>query len=320
MDDLSNNLSVARARPRALTAELLGEDFVMPEHNLPVPQPEPKLSDYTDGRIRQSLQFAEQFLKYRRLTPRSNSMANEYKEASKAALLADENDVKNQHIVEIRMFDKSFSQEAFLRQEIPELVDLEQEVPKLRRLMYLGRYGDYLSSNLKKILYVSGEKETTGYEKLSAQHQWTTIAAAIREETRVDADWSSIPKNDTIAGLRVTTAVSVVCDGLGIEKESMFQAIQQYAERNTAFHNDLQTLIDRCVWPDLAVHLKRDLDELPSIIFPENIQDLRHMRTLLEGIRDDWFDTAGPDPANPATWIPAAKAREWQGTLARCVQ
>ncbi|MCJ1421362.1 hypothetical protein MMC32_007725 [Xylographa parallela] len=298
MDDLSNSLSVTRARPRALTAELLGEGFIMPEHNLPIPQPEPNLPDYTHGRIRQSLQFAEQFLKYRRLTPRSNSMANEYKEASKAALLAHENDVKNQHIVEIRMFDKSFSREAFLRQEIPELVDLEQE----------------------KILYVTGEKETTGYEKLSAQHQWTTIGAAIREETRVDADWSSIPKNDTIAGLRVTTAVSVVCDGLGIEKEPMFRAIQQYAERNIAFHNDLQTLIDRCLWPDLAVHLKRDLDELPSIIFPENEQDLVLMRTLLEGIRDDWFDTAGPDPANPATWIPAAKAREWQGKLARCFQ
>ncbi|MCJ1434630.1 hypothetical protein MMC27_003999 [Xylographa pallens] len=310
MDDLSSSLLVARARPRALTAELLGEGYIMPEHNLPVPQPELKLSDYTDGRIRQSLQFAEQFLKNRRLTPRSNSMANEYKEASKAALLADENDVKNQHIVEIRMFDKLFSKEAFLRQEIPELVDLEQEVLKLRRLMYLGRYGDHLSSNLKKIRYVSGEGKTTGYENLSAQHQWTAIAASIRDETRVDADWNSMPRNDTIVGLRVTTAVSVVCDGLGIEKEPMFRAIQQYAERATAFHNDLQTLIDECVWPDLAGHLKRDLDELPSIVFPKDEQDLKHMRAVLEGIRDDWFDTAGPDPANPATWIPAAKARE----------
>ncbi|MCJ1377854.1 hypothetical protein MMC17_000950 [Xylographa soralifera] len=288
----------------------------MPEHDLPVPRPEKKLSDYTDGRIRQSLQFAEQYLKYRRLTPNSARMVAQYKKASKAALLADEDSIKKTHIVEIRTFDKLFSQTPFLRQKIPEPVDLQQEMLKLRRLMYLARYGDYLNAALKKIRYVSGEIKTTGFEALSAEYQWSDTAAAIRDERKEDADWNMIPKNETIAGLRVTTAVAVVREGLGIRPEPIFWAIQQYAERNTAFHTNLRTLIDKCAWAELAVLLKRDLNELPSVIFPKDEQDLKLMRALLESIRDEWFDIAGPDPSNLATWIPAAKAREWQGILA----
>jgi len=78
----------------------------------------------------------------------------------------------------------------------------------------------------------------------------------------------------------------------------------------------MQGLIDKCHWTELAGNLKRDLDELPSITFPKKKEDLKHMRALLESIRDDWFYATGPDLEDSASWMPSIKACEWQGRIA----
>ncbi|MCJ1403018.1 hypothetical protein MMC11_006240 [Xylographa trunciseda] len=316
MDILSHSLSVARVRPRALTAELLGEGFVMPEHNLPAPKREEKISDYTDARIRQSLQFAVYRLNHRRLTPNSERIIEQYKKDSKAALLAEDTGDRNKHIGAIQSFESLLSIQPFLREEDPELVKFQQEILKLRRFMYLARYGDYFSVQVTKIRCLSGDNETEGYETLSAQYQWTKIAKSIREETAEKADWTVLPRNNTVANLRVTSAVRIACNGLGIKIEPIFWAIQQCAKRNTAVYDDIQSTLDKCQWSDLARKLKQDLDELPAVVSPKDEQDLKHLRSILEEIRDEWFDIAGPNPEDPSTWLHKIKAREWQGQQA----
>ena len=151
-------------------------------------------------------------------------------------------------------------------------------------MMYLARYGEYLSANLKKIRYLSAEWKTAGHEALSAQYQWTDIAEQLRKEASPDTDEIVTASKERNAKCHTTEALTSVCYELGINTKSMIWAIHQYAERNTAFHNDLQMLIGKCLWRELAEHLVQNLRELPFVT-TGSIRQVQILPTFRRGCR-----------------------------------
>ncbi|MCJ1471539.1 hypothetical protein MMC13_000179 [Lambiella insularis] len=178
---------------------------------------------------------------------------------------------------------------------------------ELKELVFFCRYGDNVRDRLALLRYRSKAENIPGHERISGKHWWTTIATELQDEKdRYEEALQTGEKTDR----PLTIAVWTACSELGFDKHSMIDAINMYGTRNNAVHADVKEMIKLCRWFSLAKTLYQDLNDLPLLIPPSRPQDLKMVGSIIEDLRDTYFEPDSGDANDPDTWIQSAKARE----------
>lgn len=320
MDDVRTafkTLQIARRRPRSNTHELLGPDHpILPTTiDLPAfPQPETDFQAYTEERLQRGLQYVASKLK-RNIIPRTKAFLINHKKAYKAALQATESD-RLTCLASVQTLEKVFNSESFLHNDYSQ-TDMTpiEAIRKFRELEILANYGDYLSHEVQGFrnrLFIPGADE--GEEEILSrarpafgnQKLWTEIADILKIEEEKIAELSKASHDDDYLKTNISYILRRSCYFLGIDSEHMRWAIQEYANRNRKFHNNINDYISNCSWHDLARQISKDLADLPMVM---DLKAIPRYERSIKNIRDKYFDV-GDFPNDPQNWYPNSHAKE----------
>ena len=297
-----------RFRHRSETQEILqslGMEVPGPDEVLTTPKPENDATQYTKERLGQGLVFVEARLR-KNISPRSAIVLELQKTSIMAALERNEWEKDDFLLGQIRIIDHLISDNYFLRGE-PEDEKLQDTLLELKELTFFCRYGDYVGDRLALLRYRSKSENIPGHEHISGKHLWSAIATELKAEEKRHQKALKAGKE---AEQPLTMAVWTACSELGFDRNMMVDAIHMYGTRNNAVHADIKVMIKSCKWSALAKTLCQDLIDLPLLISPSRHQDLKMVGSIIEHLRDMYFEPESGDADDPDTWIPSAKARE----------
>ena len=168
---------------------------------------------------------------------------------------------------------------------------------KLRREP--ANYGDYLGQELQEIradlkaatrAIGAGSEVDKAAIELGPPKTWLTTADELADANMID----------------LRKHVYIACGVLGIDPNHMIWLINEWAERNRVFHNQIRQYISDCQWARLAEQLYRDLKELLNVASDPDTA-ARYEEVLLS-IQKEYFDVIDPD--DPQQWLPNEKARQ----------
>ena len=302
------DLVIGRLHPRSKTVEILqslGMEVPSPDEALTPPEPEDDATQYTKERLGQGLVFVEARLR-RNISPRSAKVL-ELQQASIVAALEDTDSEKDEFLLgQIRIMDDLIYNNNFIRSD-PYDQQLQNTLLELKELVFYCRYGDYVRDKLALLRYRSKTENTRGHEHISGKHLWSAISAELKDEKDRHQEALKAGKE---TDRPLTMAVWIACSELGFDKNLMVDAIDMYGKRNNAVHADIEKVIKLCKWSALARILCQDLIDLPLLIPPSRPQDLMMVGSIIEDLRDTYFEPKSGDADDPDTWVPSAKARE----------
>lgn len=302
-------LKVTKTRPRAQTSALLSPNFDPNMDPMPsLPDPVMKDEDFTEERLKKSLEYVERSLK-RSLTPRSDHFMTIFKEEIKSALLSESQEEKVRYLATVRLCERLVSAHKFLRLE-SEVSKAEKEMQsqllQFRELQYHNRYSDYVKIIPIQLRFGSREHGTEGYAQLSGRHYWSSIAERLNRER-------SLLQNENQAGLvepaQIPTLRSVgsACAALGIVESLAIWSILEYGRRNYSVHNDTKTLMSEGEYVRLAEVYHADYEDI-EVVFSDlrSPTDKIALRAIIKEEILKWYDTSSDqDLENPRLWSPS---------------
>lgn len=306
-------LHVTRSRKRGDTTSLLPGSYdpdadVMPE--LPIPEASPSL--YTTERLQESLVYAERCLKRRDISPRSELFMQLYKEELKDALKAETIQQRENHATMIMAEERLIQEKRFLRPlKSAQTAELEDELLQLRELQYLTRYGDYMKIIPTRLRLHASKQKSENWQLISGNNYWSRIAVILGAEDEARKEAVRVGAALDKVKLPTTAAVYVACADLGISEELAIWSIQEYGTRNREVHRDLDDLKRAGEFPLLASILCADRDELNSTFsLIKSETDIAHLRTIIQGEIDEWFEDTNDNLNHPAAWVPSIALRQ----------
>ncbi|KAL8955651.1 MAG: hypothetical protein Q9193_006573 [Seirophora villosa] len=271
--------------------------------DLSSPQPLVLDSAYTSEALYQRMDYADQRLgsTTRYLTPNSQKLLTIYRNTCADLHLEYDDtpeDKKVQAIGALRHFEIQMSSVHFLNDVSSD--ELLQELISLRRRTFWARYGDYAAHITSKLrnAAAAAQPPTPHADTISGNFKWIQISEAIKdEEENWKRDGSRYPEL-----VPTTYAVYSNCKKAGIhEYQTMIGIIHFYADRNEAFHRGIQGYLEEPDYTQVAICLYEDLRDLASVCPPSMADTELMWRSVLEQLRDDWFDISdGPD--KPRNW------------------
>jgi hypothetical protein len=319
------NSGPVQSRKRALTQTLLGSEYEETVTSiLDPPQPLQNLSDYTAERVRESLRYADTTLRHpeRKVSPAGGIALELYKDTCVSLLdmldvdeweifetTAEERKaVEDSHRVFIREAEKGIQINACMRAtKTNSAQELQEEILKLQRTAFYGRYGDYFAeicNNLK----VAGEKgKLAGWQTLSKAY-WSDIARRVDIERPI---YEKHLKGETglQAEMPTTHAIQVACYALGLHPDDTLQIVRQYGIRNDLLHANLLPMIKKGLFADLAKRLCLDRTDVPLLIPASDKADRKILESLLDSMINMWFQKDELDTANHQMWTATSQLK-----------
>jgi len=266
------------------------------------PRSEKSYTDYDVNKLMTRVDYAKE-LKRRNISPRTASFATEYLEVCELALAAEEN--RNTSIHEygeqdlrerVHQLDRHMEHNQSLWY-IPNkaMQTLCDNTCRLRKIEFYMRYGDYLSKTLKEL-----KSAAKGPEHQSAfRKYWSTIASNIRKERESKLQEDNKPK-DTPTIEAVESCASVI----NIPPERIFWAIEAYSTRNCLAHSDLDPLIHKGQFWQVANKLHEDLEDIKALSPQDDDIASIYMEFLVWRIVRQLFNVRKGDEDDPGTWVP----------------
>ena len=257
------------------------------------PKPEKDLDDYDRERLRKGLRYVNEASK-RKITPRTQEFLKLHKDAYKVALEAP--DKVSQAVVQV-MDQVYYSAAFYFKARSSEEYDSLMCYLKLRRLELLANYGDYVGQELQEIradlkaaaIGASSDVQQAATH-LGPPNLWQDIAGELAGE-----DVNNLRKH-----------MKVACGVLGIDPIHMSWLIQEWADRNRIFHNQIRRYISDCHFKSLAEQICRDLKELINVA-PDEETAAKYEKVLLS-IKEEYFDVVNRE--DPEYWIPNEEVRK----------
>ncbi len=301
-----NKLSFGKTRERANTEDLLPDDFdvnVVP--TCPVPEDDP--ARYTYSRLQKTLAFAHGFMK-RNISPRAELFLSLVKAEAKEAMTVETDEERVTYAERITVQEHLILKKDFLR-PLPRpqhVIEMEQEILKLRQIEYFARYGDYLPTRIRAH---ASKTRFEGSNLLTDGRYWTDIAAKIKHEDQLLEEQRRVGNTQGPVDGRYHLAISYACHSLGISKELVLWSVKEYGESNAGVHRDLEDLRKAGRAQDLAKILFTDREEL-SLTFSviKSKVDIDALREIIQGEIDKWFDCDDPD--DPYSWWASEALRD----------
>lgn len=180
--------------------------------------------------------------KRRDTTPRTQVFLNLHKNAYQVALVDEVPDESCCKVV--RSMDEVYCSAPFyFKTRDPAEQKFFQAYLQLRKLELLANSGDYVGQELQQI------RAHLKLVSIEADDQRQATAAGLGVlETR-----ESTTNSRTDQGMLILRQHGFVADDLlGIDLEHILWLIQEWATRNTIFHNQIRNYISGCSWSDLA--------------------------------------------------------------------
>ncbi|KAI9672959.1 MAG: hypothetical protein M1817_003123 [Caeruleum heppii] len=227
-------------------------------------------------------------------------------------------DKKLKAIFEVRRMERFFNDDDYLcATTTPAEEQIDANVLAFRKRQYMARYSPYLAPDPDQPCDAASLSTLadTAEEDAKLRAYFTDVWQQVIAE-RVRSKCLGSATKYLLKGLRNldqqqnTTRdlyASITC--LGFDYRTMTDAIEHYVLSNQWIGDNIQTLIDDFKWDDLKRILSRDLEDLPLTIPRARQADMDRLRTCIEGLRDEWFDTMGY-PTNTNWWFPSTKATE----------
>jgi hypothetical protein len=298
-----NKLSVGKTRERANTEDLLPDDFdvnVVP--TCPVPEDDP--AHYTFPRMEKSLAFAHGFM-WRNISPRARLFLSLVKAEVKEAMHAETYDEIFTYAKRIMILDRLVRSMDFWRPSPrpQNVVEMEQEILKLRQIQYVARYGDYLEFLPTRIRAHASKTRFEGSDVFTERSYWTPIAAEIRHEDELLEEQYRLGDSQSPVNGRYHLAIGNACHSLGISRELVLLSVKEYGDRNSEVHRDLGDLRKAGKFHILAKILFTDREEL-CLTFPvaKSTEDIDALREIIQDQIDTWFVCHYPDEHQ--SWYP----------------
>ncbi|KAI9764297.1 MAG: hypothetical protein M1840_008588 [Geoglossum simile] len=280
---------------------------------VPVPVPLKTFSDYTPDRIRVGLSWVDQRLRSttRKPSPLSAKALLLYKDTCTDALNTTDEGELFSLVALIRTFEKSIATEYWLRGGLcAEAQSIQDRILAFKKLEFNARYGDYVGRLCSDLRIKTAKLKTEGYWLLSGEKQWTEISDIIKSEDRGIQGYKGPPTAIDRPSTKTTDAVYLGCTDLGLDPQLTLWAIRQYAERNNMMHASIDNYIKDQKYAIVASQLAQDLAELPKIVPPEEGEMESNMRTIIEALIREWFDTSD-NPNEPGAWLATMELRSY---------
>ncbi|KAI9767956.1 MAG: hypothetical protein M1840_005268 [Geoglossum simile] len=309
-------LSVPRSRPRGGTEALLGPMYITspPDTStVPLPVPLKAFSDYTPNRIRVGLSWVDQRLRCttRKPSPLTAKALLLYKDTCTDALNTTDEEELFSLVATTRTFEESIAAQYWLRGGLNTATQsIQDRILAFKKLEFNARYGDYIGRLCSDLRIRTEKLKTEGYQLLSGEQQWTEISDTIEMEERAIWGYKGPPTAIDRPSTKTTDAVHLGCTDLGLNPKLTLWAIRQYAERNDMMHASLDNHIKARGYAVVASRLAQDLAELPKVVPPEEDEMETNMRTIIEALIQEWFDTSD-EPDNPAAWLATKELRDY---------
>ena len=270
---------------RASTAALLPPD--LETRDTEPPQPESDLSQYSLKRLQEGLSYIDAAAK-RNITPRTEVFLKMHKDAYKNALNDESPDMASLAVVQA--LDQVYYSSAFyLRPRSSEDHHKLMTFIQFRQRDMICNYGDYLGQEFQNIRVSLKELSKGASDEVqSAKLSLATPRTCVQSDDELKGESSNELKKH----------VYVCCGVLGIDPDHMLWLIDQWAERNRVFHNNIREYIENCQWSSLATQLCLDIKEILNVA-PDRDTAEQYNKVLLR-IRDTYFTTMDSD--DPQHW------------------
>ena len=149
---------------------------------------------------------------------------------------------------------------------------------------------------------------------LSGESRWTRIGQTLDLEARGIAKYRGSSTAADRPSTQTTDAVYLGCTELGLNPELTVWAIRRYASRNNMVHCSLDDDIKDQNYSKIALQLARDREELPRIVPLEERETENNMRTIINTLIEDWFDTSD-NPNNAYSWSATKELKDYSKML-----
>lgn len=267
--------------------------------------PENSSHAYSNARLRQSLNFALTALDRRDISPRSEKYYNHFRNEVTAALDAETRFERLKQIGKVIAMEHLIVTTPHLKPEnFSRASEVKAALLELREMQYLARYGDYLEITAGQVRLHAGASKLPGWETISGKYQWTEIWQMLEaEEVRfMEAEEGSLrPSVDGPYPMHL--AIKNACTSMGYDFDFIKWSIHTYVKRNVTFHEDLEGLIARRKFIQLAHALFQDLRDIWWVFSESRSQtNLKHLEAVILDHIDCWFDCS-LDRENPEAWI-----------------
>ena len=235
-----------------------------------------------------------------------------YKEELIDALEAESTEQRENHAKMVMAEERLIQDKRFLQPlKSAQTAELEDQLLQLREFQYLTRYGDYMKIKPTRLKAYAGKYKLENCQSFSGSNYWSRIAMNIAAEEEARKEAVRIGASLNKVKSPTTAAVYIACADLGISDENALWSIQESGTRSREVHRDLNDLKKEGEFPLLASMLCADRNELSStfsIIKSET--DITHLRSIIRGEIDTWFEDTSKDPDYPAVWVPSKALRE----------
>ncbi|KAI9765029.1 MAG: hypothetical protein M1840_007854 [Geoglossum simile] len=313
---MPDSLSVPRSRPRGYTETLLGPLYVERPTDTPtVPLPVALLatSDYTPDRIRAGLSWVDQRLRSttRKPSPLSAKALLIYRDTCTDALNTTDKKELYSLVSNINSFERVIGGRYWLGGVLNyEAQSIQDLILTSKKLEFNARYGDYVGRLCSNLGIETSKLKTEGYQLISEEEKWMEIGRIIKLKHFALQGYTGSPTAMDRLSTRTTDAFFIGCANLGLNPQLALWAVRQYAEQNDMMHASLDNDIKDQHYAKVASRLARDLVELPIIVPPEESEMESNIRTIIEALIWEWFDTSA-NRYEPGLWLATRELEEY---------
>jgi hypothetical protein len=238
-----------------------------------------------------------------------------YKDTCRDALNTTDEEERLSLIATMRIFEESIATKTWLQGTAnPEAQSIQDRILTLKKLEFNARYGDYVGRLCSDLRNRTAKLKIEGYALLSGERRWTQISQILDSEARSVEKYRGSPTAKDRPSTETTDAVYLGCTELGLNPELTLWAIRQYARRNEMMHCSLDDLIKDQSYSEVAIQLARDRDELPRIVPLEECETENNMRTIIEALIQEWFDTS-ENSEKAQAWLATKELKDYSKML-----
>jgi hypothetical protein len=315
--------SSLRVRKRSDTRTLLGSSYTSDIDTIPeIPKPKASLEDYSTMDFRQGLSYADFVLRnqQRKLSPLGQRALLHYKEAC-ASLLelelgADEvsegdeldrlTEIRREHTSIIRDWERAQQYLICLKITNSDSVDeMKETLLQMKQTLFYARYGDIFAETCKMLRTKAASMQVLGWQELQ-NVRWTAISKLINEERDEYNQYIGRDPLEDYTGrtdFPIHRVINTTTRAIRLDAEVTINVIHLYSNRNELLHSNLNDLIEKQLFWDLAKVLWNDLREIPKVTPPSSKGYCGLMTTVVRSLIGQWFNVPKGGEDNYQSWI-----------------
>ena len=322
-------------RRRASTKTLLDIEGQELTNEPPMPPMPPMPSKiYGKTKLREGLSYAEYTLRnaHRKLSPIGERALFVYKDACKRLLdlenqledleegevldydAAKIQELKAEWCASIRTYEEAIQYRSCLKATTTSSAqELQEKLVELLQILFFARYGDMFAEACKLLRTTAEAKKIQGWQSMSKAY-WTEICEKLSKEGKFYADLLKTGKGWDMCPIHMT--IYETCTIIGFNFNDILAIIKLYARRNELMHSNLQLLIKEGKPWTLAKRLHDDFCDLPNIVPPSQVGELRLMQQLISTVIDLWF-TRETNEDQYERWVPTKRLHDMMESYAK---